>query len=313
MQLRYDEDFIEAAAFLCASRPALKVPALQIARFHREREKLYSILEPDARNAAFFQLHLEWFREWGLEKLVTELVAEFPLLSNSLSALVLRKSRAMHDEGAELYVAENGDRNAILALRPELFERPAVLRNYCRHELMHICDMVDPAFGYLPELLVPGLNPAQRRLARERYRLLWDITIDGRLTLAGHVPIATREQHALSFDRTFSFWRQEKRAETVASLWQNRAPRHSTLLELIADPRGLRDAHQPGPGAPCPLCEFPTFSWAQVDRLPPETITRVAQDFPIWTPIDGMCERCLEAYEALATFEQQRKLTMQPI
>ena len=69
MQLRYDEDFIEAAAFLCTSGRRKGVPSLQIARFHREREKLYAILDPDERNTAFFKLHLDWFREWGLEKL----------------------------------------------------------------------------------------------------------------------------------------------------------------------------------------------------------------------------------------------------
>ena len=56
------------------------MPSLQIARFQREREKLYAILDPDERNTAFFKLHLDWFREWGLEKLITDLLKEFPLL-----------------------------------------------------------------------------------------------------------------------------------------------------------------------------------------------------------------------------------------
>ena len=106
MQLRYDEDFIEAAVFLCASgrRNALQPFAspeakgcsphpLQIARFHREREKLYAILDPDERNTAFFKLHLDWFREWGLEKLLTDLLKEFPLLPAKLNVLAVRKTR----------------------------------------------------------------------------------------------------------------------------------------------------------------------------------------------------------------------------
>jgi len=52
--------------------------------------------------------------------------------------------------------------------------------------------MLDPAFGYSPTLDLPGLNAAEQRLARERFRLLWDIAIDGRLAAAGHMPMATR-------------------------------------------------------------------------------------------------------------------------
>src|SRR5215510_5441083 len=99
MQLRYDEDFLEAAAFLCASGRRKGLPSAQIFRFHREREKLYSILDPDERNAAFFKLHLEWFREWGLEKCLSDLLAEFPFLPTSLSVLAFRKARGKFDEG----------------------------------------------------------------------------------------------------------------------------------------------------------------------------------------------------------------------
>ena len=304
MQLRYDEDFIEAAAFLCTSGRRKGVPSLQIARFQREREKLYSILDPDERNTAFFNLHLDWFREWGLEKLITDLLKEFPLLPEKLSVLAVRKTRNKHDDGAELYVNETGQRNAILALRPESFERDAALRDYVRHEFTHLSDMLDPAFDYAPTLDLPGLNGAQQRLARERYRLLWDITIDGRLIAAGHEPMAGREQHAAAFARGYSFWPLERQTETFESLWQNATPRHAEFLALIADPRGLREAHRPAPGGSCPLCDFPTFNWADADALRPETAARVIAEFPTWSSEHGLCGRCLETYQAAAWLEE---------
>lgn len=300
MQLRYDEDFIEAAAFLCASGRRKGVPSLQIARFHRERERLYAILDPDERNTAFFKLHLGWFREWGLEKLLTDLVKEFPLLSEKLTLLAVRKTRGKNDEGAELYVNEGGQRNAILALRPESFERDAALRDYVRHELTHLHDMLAPEFGYAPVLELPGLNSAQQRLARERYRLLWDITIDGRLSAAGRAPMTSREQHAAAFARGYSFWLEDRQKETFAALWGNPKPRHEEFLSLIADPRGLREAHRPAPGGSCPLCEFPTFTWADADALRPEIKARIIAEFPAWTPEQGLCGRCLETYQAAA-------------
>lgn len=305
MQLRYDEDFIEAAAFLCTSGRRKGVPALQITRFHREREKLYGILDPDERNTAFFNLHLDWFREWGLEKLLTDLLKEFPLLSEKLSVLAVRKTRGKKDdEGAELYVNEAGQCSAILALRPEAFERDVALRDYVRHEFTHLSDMLNPAFGYAPTLDLPGLNGAQQRLARERYRLLWDITIDGRLVAAGHMPIAGHEQHASAFARGYSFWPAERQAETFDSLWQNAAPCHAEFLALIADPRGLREAHRPAPGGSCPLCDFPTFAWADAGALLPGITARVVAEFPAWTPGQGLCGRCLETYQAAAMLNE---------
>ena len=301
MQLRYDEDFIEAAAFLCASGRRKGVPSLQIARFQREREKLYAILDPDERNTAFFKLHLDWFREWGLENLLTDLLKEFPLLPEKLSVLAVRKTRGKNDDGAELYVNAAGQCSAILALRPESFERDAALRDYVRHEFTHLSDMLDPAFGYAPTLDLPGLNGAQQRLARERYRLLWDISIDGRLIADGHTPMAAREQHAAAFSRGYSFWPVEKQTETFASLWHNATPRHADFLALIADPRGLREAHRPAPGGSCPLCDFPTFTWADSEALRPEITARVVAEFPVWTPEQGLCGRCLETYQAAAS------------
>src|SRR5690349_5393726 len=78
MQLRYEEDFLEAAVLLCVSGRRSDIAPLQVARFHREREKLYAIPDPDERNAGFFRLHLDWFQEWGLEKLLTSVLSEFP-------------------------------------------------------------------------------------------------------------------------------------------------------------------------------------------------------------------------------------------
>jgi hypothetical protein len=241
------------------------------------------------------------FANGDLEKLITDLLNEFPLLPEKLSVLAVRKTRNKNDDGAELYVNETGQRSAILALRPESFERDAALRDYVRHEFTHLSDMLDPAFGYAPTLDLPGLNGAQQRLARERYRLLWDITIDGRLVAAGHAPMAGREQHAAAFARGYSFWPLDRQTATFASLWRNASPRHAEFLALIADPRGLRDAHRPAPGGSCPLCDFPTFTWADSEALRPEIAARVVVEFPLWSPEQGLCGRCLETYQAAAS------------
>lgn len=316
MHLQYDEDLVEAAVFLCASGRHPGVPTLQIARFHRAREKAYSILDPDERNAAFFQLHLDWFREWGLEKLLTDRLKEFPLLHGALKLLAFRKARSKNEEGAELYVnADSGAgippaldrrnacpalRHGVVALRSERFESDEDLARFLRHELTHLHDMVDPAFGYSPDLASSGFNTVQQRLTRERYRLLWDLTIDGRLSAHGHLPDDVHERHETHFHRAYSFWTEEQRRAVFDELWTDPAPRHARLLALAADPKALSQAHQPLPGAACPLCGFPTFDWADPASLGASARRRIASEFPHWTPEQGTCGRCAEIYHVLA-------------
>ena len=64
---------------------------------------------------------------------------------------------------------------------------PALTR-YCRHELMHIHDMLDPTFGYDPDTRV-GQNPGEETLILHRYRMLWNISVDSRLTVMGKEPM----------------------------------------------------------------------------------------------------------------------------
>jgi hypothetical protein len=296
MRLGYDEDFVEEAVLLCASGRDPSVSSLLIRRFHREREKLYEILDPDERNAAFFRLHLEWFREWGLEKLLTALLKEFPRLPEALNVLAFRKSRGRNEEGTELYVNEAGERTGVVAIRPEFLVTKTGVDPFLRHELMHLQDMLEPAFGYRPELPISGPSLNQSRLARERYRLLWDVSIDGRLTSSRRNTIATREQRWFEFIGAFSFWTEARQQEIFESLWTNPTPTHEVLAELVSDPRQLQTGTGPRPGGACPLCGFPTFAWATAASLADATASAIRSEFPHWTPEQGACARCCDIY-----------------
>ena len=300
MHLRYDEDFLEAAVGLCAGGRRKGVSPLHIARFSRERERLYAILDPDERNAAFFKLHLEWFREWGLEMLLTGVLREYPLLPKTLKLLAFRKPHGRNDEGAELYVSEAGDRNGVVAMRPDRFEQEADLGSFLRHELMHLHDMVDPGFGYRPELAVPSASPNQYRSARERYRLLWDISIEGRLNHAGRHGVSTRELLCQEFATAFAFWAEARQQKVFGSLWTDPAPTHRLFEELACDPRHVQCAGGPQPGSLCPLCGFPTFDWAAPSSLV-DKVPAIQAEFPHWTPQQGACRRCCAIYRVLAS------------
>lgn len=296
MHLRYDENFVEGAVFRRASRRPGGPPPLQVLRFNAAREKLYAILDPDARNAAFFDLHLACFREWDLEQALLRPVDEFPRLRDALAVLAFRRARTPRDEGAELFVNAQCDRNGVVGLRVERLDQTDELTYLLRHEFAHLDDMLDPAFGYSPEPPLPDANPGQQRLARERYRLLWAISIDSRLAASARAPAGSRERHWAAFDRAFSFWPPARRDEVFDSLWRGRQPRHNELLALAANPRGLAPASGPASGAPCPLCGFTTFAWADSSVLAAATGAAIRAEFPAWTVAQGACRRCAEIY-----------------
>jgi hypothetical protein len=136
--------------------------------------------------------------------------------------------------------------------------------------------MLDPAFAYEPEIRLPDSPPAELDLLRERYRVLWDITIDGRLN-------HERSPRLAEFQKALPAV-SEKRFD---ELWSKR-PSHP---ELVALAKSVLNRAVKTPGAPCPLCKFPTFAWA--NEFADDAIRR---DFPRWLPEHGCCARCAELY-----------------
>lgn len=307
MPLHFEQELVESAVTLYLAGDL--VPALQAARFHRERERIYRVLDPDERNDAFFKLHLEWFREWSLDQHLIGPARELPLLDTALELLAYRSARSKREEGAELYVNEAGKKHGVVALRPERFRNPAQLAAFLRHELLHLHDMVHPAFEYTPDIR-GRLSPAQQRLARERYRVLWDVTIDGRLAQRNSTGHATQEQRRAEFDAAFPFWPLEKRDLVFTTLWIDPHPTHPLLESHVRDPRDLQNTSGPGPGAPCPLCTFPTFEWASSIELTNTTVQAIVSEFPHWTAGQGACSRCADIYRLVSLSPERQAMNL---
>lgn len=310
MKLLFDEDLAEAVVFMAAAGPVCRgnansgwppIPSLQVRRFHGERERLYRVLDPDERNAAFFKLHLAWFREWGFEQFLSSAVAHYPVLTTELKAVGFRKARRGDEEGSELFVSSESGRHAVVALKTERFSDRDALSRFLRHELMHVRDMVAKEFGYSPTLDLRGPAASQQRLIRERYRILWDVTIDGRLTRDGVLLAETREKRFSEFARAYSFWAGEKKQQVFEALWNDDVPQHQRLMHLASDPRDLARSTAPLPGASCPLCDFPTFQWATAEALD-HIEPLIRSEFQHWDRGQGVCHRCQETYEALAAY-----------
>lgn len=297
--LRYDPGLVEEAVFLAAEgHPEAKT-------FHRERDRIYGIKHPEERERAFNDLHRAWFLRLGLADQIEKAISEQPLLSSGVKSCLVARAPGKNEEGAELFVNPdekigNKDRRTVsIFLRPESLLAPFALLTFLRHELMHIADMLDPAFGYEPALPRAEGGPTHDRLLKERYRVLWDATIDGRMVRRGWAPDSLRAERLLEFCRTFPMFGQ-KSESLFRRFFDRETNTHAQLVAFILDPRAIMGVPSaPHPGSRCPLCGFPTYTFEpEPERLPNKLIIRITGDFPSWQPSHGLCAQCADLYRA---------------
>jgi hypothetical protein len=208
------------------------------------------------------------------EDKILAVLKQFHIITGTAATLLVRRTVTKKDEGAELFVRPDA-KNVAIAFRSERIFEPG-FEPWLAHELCHISDMLDPTFAYEPEIRLPDAPPAELDLLRERYRVLWDITIDGRLN-------QNRPARLAEFQKALPSFSEKKFDE----LWAAR-PSHPELVTLA---KSVLVRSVKTPGAPCPLCKFPTFVWADAPL-----VDVIHRDFPRWVPEHGCCARCAELY-----------------
>lgn len=276
--------------------------------FWRARNQLYEENEGEAREAAFRDFYESWCNHLGLLVPLQHVLDQWPTLTRETSRCLLRQGRAKKQLGAELYVAaeEPGSctgecRTIVIQLTPELLSHSRHLVEFLRHEFLHIVDMLDPHFGYLPDFPKSDAGPAYDHFLQSRYGVLWDVTIDGRLHQRGWLPAATREKHFQDFKRAFK-GADGKLAEAFAYFFEQKSPTHHELVEFARHPEkwlGGESLKLSSQGR-CAICHFPTFQLISSSALSREGIAKVQHDFPVWTPEQLICRQCADLYESRA-------------
>lgn len=212
----YDPALLEEAVLVAMSgRPEEQ-------KFRRERNPIYEIEDSDEREAQFRAFHREWFLRLRLGDPIEQALNERPMIAESTRCCLVAAAPGKKNESAELFVSPPGDglddseRHSIgLLIKATSFRDAESLLLLLRHEFLHISDMLDPDFGYTPSSFLAEDADIRNTILQERYRAMWDATIDGRLVRMGMAPASRRSRRLVDFARTFpEFGEQTEQAFT---------------------------------------------------------------------------------------------------
>ena len=298
--IAYAPDLVEEAVLLAEAT----LGATAARAFRRERNTLYECPDVDLREAEFRALHMRWFARIGLHRVIEQTMAGRADIVERVSACRVSRALMRRDEGADLLdpspaTFHAGDARPILALRlrPALLQEPVSLAAFLAHELTHVADMLDPAFGYERTLPPSEDGPSADNILRDRYRVLWDVTIDGRLARSSGQDARARDIRRREFFSAFGMLGDA--GPRLFEEWFDRVqPTHQALVAFAQAPNG-RDSTNPADSGRCPLCHFPVAALdPHPDRLSAAAEAILRADFPGWRPEQGLCAQCLDLYEA---------------
>lgn len=294
--VEYEPRLLEEVVLRCVAQAGVE------SELRLQRDPLYSIEEPGQREAAFNRLHAQWFARLRIDRPLQQALAEFEFAGEIDRCLVVA-ARSREDEAVELFVASRDQleqarpaRSLVIRLRAVSFIDPTDLLAFLRGELLHVADMLDPNFGYQPAL--PPGEPAQARLLLDRYRVLWDATVAGRLARRGQMPVELRERRWAEFVRTFPML-ADGAAEVFARFFDHGPHTHAELFAFAREPvaKGGRKLRMR-----CPLCGCLIARSTDEAEPPPAPVqARIRRDFPAWQPEQGLCRQCAELYRARET------------
>ncbi len=293
---------------------------LSLARqYHALADPVYemdSSGEGAERSKAFQVIFRKLFVKWRLGAVFEEVVAEFPLFEKA-SLVYFNLTMYQKNAGADLMAKnrEAGPKVIMVQVLARQCAEEAGLRDFLRHEFMHVSDILDEAFRY-EEALVGGV-PAESWVM-DRYRLLWDIYVDARLSDKAESTAMGMAGHLGEFSRLYRKIPEKQRQAAFEWFSSARGLTHGDILELAKDTgyfmeeAGIAYEQDPAetgssevanlPGAPCPLCNFPTYHWEEdLPTDPKDPVAKIIREnHPGWTLRDGACPRCIEGYKSLA-------------
>lgn len=285
--IRLEPDLVEAVITAELERNETGGDGALVRDYHALADPLYERVAEEERKSAFDRVYFLFFERLGFLRLLTEMRTESRESEEGEWPLLVLAARGRHEEGA--VIGQDG-RSVCLRILPSRFSNRRRLVAFLRHEFLHASDMLNPSFRYHADGR-PSRNA-------ERYRTIWCASVDARLERLGHQVLTTREAHRLEFDEQFVALPQARRDSVFAEIWNGDPISFPEILEITSETNARSSRPGGTPGAACPLCGFPTHSWAKL--IEPSVAACIRADYGKWQAEEGACERCVERYRLLA-------------
>lgn len=238
MRFDYDPNFIEQATFLIAKRDPEQECVL-----HEHLDPLYRISDAELRQRAFREAYGALFRHFGLDQFIPRLVGEFPLVTRRLTRCIVREAERNRAQSVDLYTQKSDkpegdeDRTLIMALCPESLVDQERMTPWLRRQLQHVEDTVDEGFAY--ETRLPDVSSVQQNLIRDRYAVLWDIYVEGRLIRSKKLSDPAAGELWRSFAKAFARGKRVPSRITFERLYGSDDLTHAQMLRWATDPGTL--------------------------------------------------------------------------
>ncbi len=311
-KIKYDPRLVEQAV----NHKVHSDPELE-GELHRKADSLYELPPSNDRDAQFLQVYAALFERIGLDRTLLLLLDERPVIADSVGGCLVCHVLRPAQESAELHVRARGvaaspeDRTLILQVTAPTVAEPQRFRRRMRPELFHVADMVDPAFRYRRQQ-IEGL-PARRNLIRDRYKVLWNVYIHGRLASEGHGEATMRPRLLAQLAHVFGMKSDAAASRAFARVFHASSLTHEQLFAWANEPHefcergsGSPETLAGEPGANCPLCGFSTFDWFVFGPGTGDDLVHAIEHlYPGWTQARGACRQCAEVYASIAAVHLQ--------
>ena len=230
LAIEYEQSLIETAVFL-----AVRSDERLECELHTAVDRLYEIPDEESRQREFVPVFRDFFTRLGLDRLVVKLLAERPLISDLVDRCVVREAARSKAQSAELLVQDSASetdrvsRTLVIQLCPQSFIEFERIVPLMRRELMHVADMLDEPFDYKRECF--SGDPSQQNLQRDRYRVLWDIYVAGRLEREKLGVDGEKHRLERAFGRVFGNLTTGVEAEVFAGIFDAPSLTHRNFMD----------------------------------------------------------------------------------
>lgn len=241
LTIEYEQSLVETAVFLAVRRDEQLECEL-----HQAVDPLYEIPDEELRQREFVPVFREFFTKLGFDRLIAGLLAERPLVGESVDRCVVREAARKKAQSAELLVQgdkdreDRGGKTLVIQICPQSFTDIGRFMTLTRRELLHVADMLDDRFGYLCEPFAG--EPSWQNLQRDRYRVLWDIYVEGRLDREGLGDKKAQESLERAFGRVFANGTAGTDGGVFARVFEAPLLTHRNFMEWAREPSLLFDS-----------------------------------------------------------------------